>query len=57
MCTQSWLKDQHGGLKLDDFADETHAYEFLEEDTEDKIKEKDHGTVKIKTNNINVIDV
>lgn len=31
VCTQSWLKGDKGGLKLDDFLDETHSYNFLEE--------------------------
>lgn len=30
VCTQSWLKGSHGGIKSNMFLDETHSYEFLE---------------------------
>lgn len=31
VCTQSWLKGQQGGLKLDSYVDETNSYQFIEE--------------------------
>ena len=31
VCTQSWLKKCHGGLKSIEYLDEIHSYEFLEE--------------------------
>lgn len=37
VCTQSWLKRDKGGLKLYDFLDETHSYNFLEEGISSRI--------------------
>ncbi|KAK1363197.1 hypothetical protein POM88_038758 [Heracleum sosnowskyi] len=30
VCTQSWLKGRHDGIKSDTYLDETYSYEFLE---------------------------
>lgn len=31
VCTQSWLKEDRGGIKSTEFLDESHSYGFLEE--------------------------
>lgn len=30
VCTQSWLKGQQGGLKLDNYVDDAHSYQFIQ---------------------------
>jgi len=29
VCTQSWLKENHGGIQIKEYVDETQYYEFL----------------------------
>ncbi|KAK1379810.1 hypothetical protein POM88_026554 [Heracleum sosnowskyi] len=52
VCTQSWLKGQQGGLKLDSYVDETNSYQFIEEENADQATEKN----KTVTKNIHIID-
>ncbi|KAK1400774.1 hypothetical protein POM88_000379 [Heracleum sosnowskyi] len=52
VCTQSWLKGQQGGLKLDSYVDETNSYQFIEEENADHATEKN----KKVTKNIHIID-
>ncbi|KAK1383345.1 hypothetical protein POM88_021080 [Heracleum sosnowskyi] len=47
---------RQGGLKLDIYIDEMHAYEFLEEDNPEKNKVKDHAE-KSKAKKSSIIDV
>lgn len=53
VCTQSWLKGQQGGLKLDNYVDDSHSYQFLEEK-----KEHEHGKEsETMARNVNIIEV
>ncbi|KAK1369815.1 hypothetical protein POM88_035907 [Heracleum sosnowskyi] len=56
VCTQSWLKGDKGGLKLNDFIDETYSYQFVEEENVNKMKDQTTSE-KTATKDINIIDV
>ena len=33
VCTQSWLKERNDGIKSNEYVDDIHSYEFLDEGT------------------------
>ncbi|XP_074372575.1 zinc finger BED domain-containing protein RICESLEEPER 2-like [Apium graveolens] len=53
VCTQSWLRGNHGCLTSRGYLDETHIYDFLDKDNVKKTKKKETSS---KENVVNVDD-
>ncbi|KAK1355224.1 hypothetical protein POM88_048480 [Heracleum sosnowskyi] len=49
-------RGQQGGLKLENYVDETHSYQFLEEENADNINDHETEKSKMMTKNIHIID-
>ncbi|KAK1391497.1 hypothetical protein POM88_010553 [Heracleum sosnowskyi] len=52
VCTQSWLKGRHGGIKSDTYLDESYSYEFLEHEEGNLGRMKECAEPSGKTINI-----
>ncbi|KAK1361573.1 hypothetical protein POM88_046047 [Heracleum sosnowskyi] len=52
VCTKSWLKGRHGGIKSDTYLDESYSYEFLEHEEGNLGRMKECAEPSGKTINI-----